>query len=239
MLLQERYKILKIQMDNDRNILVIAAHPDDEVLGCGGAIARHASLGDTVHIIFMTNGVSSRDTFFNRDIEKRKKEARQAADILGASSVFSFDFPDNQMDSVPLLDIVKSIENKIKKITPEIIYTHHIGDLNIDHQITHKAVMTACRPQPGFCVQKIYNFEILSSTEWSTKNLFVPNYFIDISNSLELKIQAMKSYDSELYEFPHPRSIKSIKLLAQYRGSSVGLELAESFMIARILSHNS
>ena len=224
-------------MHNNKIILVVAAHADDEALGCAGTIARHTSLGDIVHVIFMTNGVGSRNDFSIKDIENRKIAAQKGADILGISSVYNFDFPDNKMDSVPLLDIVKSIENKIQELKPEIIYTHYVGDLNIDHQMTHKAVITACRPQPSFCVQQIYSFEVPSSTEWSISSPFIPNYFVDISNTLELKMSAIRLYDSEFRAPPHARSVESIKALAQYRGMSVGMRLAEGFKIIRILSH--
>ncbi len=170
-----------------KNVLVVAAHSDDEALGCAGTIAKHVAAGDKVHVIFMTNGVGSRNTTSNSDIENRQAAARKSADILGVTSMKHFDFPDNKMDTVPLLDIVKSIENVINKLQPEIIYTHHIGDLNIDHQITHKAALTACRPQPGFCVKEIYAFEVLSSTEWQIPEYlpFTPNVYIDVSNQIE------------------------------------------------------
>ncbi len=157
-------------------VLIIAAHPDDEVLGC------------TVHVLFMTNGLGSRVESSSEDVLNRQSMAYQSADILGVKSLTFLDFPDNSMDSIPLLNVVKKIEEEVNNFQPEIIYTHYIGDLNIDHQITHKAVMTACRPQPNFCVKEIYCFEVLSSTEWTINNLFSPNCFVDILDTFELKI---------------------------------------------------
>ena len=219
----------------DKNVLVVAAHSDDEALGCAGTMAKHVAAGDKVHVIFMTNGVDSRNTASNSDIENRQAAARKSADILGVTSMEHFDFPDNKMDTVPLLDIVKSIENVINKIQPEIIYTQHIGDLNIDHQITHKALMTACRPQPGFCVKEIYAFEVLSSTEWQTPDLesFNPNVFIDITEYIDIKKQVLNVYSEEMRKPPHTRSIENAIHLNALRGNSVGVDYAEAFKLIR------
>ncbi len=218
-------------------ILVVAAHPDDEVLGCSGTIARHVSDGDKVHMVFMSDGVTSRMGVELNEVEVRKQAAKDASNILGiVESPRFLGFPDNRMDTVALLDVVQTLEQVINEIGPEVIYTHHLGDLNIDHKITHQAVMTACRPKPEFCVREIYSFEVLSSTEWSTNNPFIPNYFVDISDMLELKISAIKAYNSELCVFPHARSVESIKALAIYRGASAGLNAAEAFKIERLIS---
>ena len=215
-------------------ILVVAAHTDDEAMGCGGTIARHVAEGDKVHLLFMTDGVSSREVV-SKEANERLSAAQQAAEILGVSSFTNLQFPDNSMDSVPLLDIVKQIETKIAELKPEVIYTHHIGDLNIDHQLTHKAVITACRPQPGFSVKSIYAFEVVSSTEWQSPNLlpFVPNTFYDISEYLDIKMKAVEAYIDEMRQIPHSRSIEHIRLLAKHRGYSVGVNAAEAFMLVR------
>ena len=219
-----------------KNVLVVAAHADDEVLGCGGTIAKHSSSGDKVYVVFMTNGVSSRNATIN-EIKHRKKASEEAAKILGVSLIHQLDFPDNKMDSVALLDIVQSIEGLISKIKPEVIFTHHIGDLNIDHQVTHKAVMTACRPQPDFCVKEIYSFEIPSSTEWQTPGYlsFIPNVFIDISEQSKLKQNALEAYNQEMHHSPHSRSIKNVMRLSKLRGNSVGLKYSEAFVLIRLL----
>ena len=224
-----------------KKILVIAAHPDDEVLGCGGAIAKHSDCGDEVHIVIMAEGLTSRDV--KRKVEIRLGElenlhqsSKTAAKILGASSLKIFDFPDNRMDSLDLLDVVKKIEEVIREIKPDIIYTHHIGDVNIDHQITHRAVMTACRPLPGNNVQTILFFETPSSTEWQTDESaikFFPNWFIDINKYMNRKMQALKCYESEMRAYPHPRSYDSVILLAKYRGTTVGMNYVEAFLLGR------
>ena len=222
----------------NQSILVVAAHPDDEALGCGGAIALHAQTGADVHVVFMTDGVNSRDNVKKFEVEQRRSAAREASNILGAQAPIFLSFPDNAMDTVSLLDIIKSLEKIINQLKPQIIYTHHSDDLNIDHQITHQAVMTACRPQPNSTVREIFSFEVLSSTEWAigSKNLFKANCFVDIDSVKEKTIASINAYEKEMREFPHSRSAKSVEYLAKYRGSSVGLIAAEAFMVERILN---
>jgi LmbE family N-acetylglucosaminyl deacetylase len=224
-------------------ILVVAAHPDDEVLGCGGTIARHIDKGDKVNIVILAEGVTSRDKSRNR--KKRLKainnlslSAKKSHQILGSKSLKIFDLPDNRMDSVNLLDIVKIIEKEVNLVKPEIIYTHHISDLNIDHSITHRAVVTACRPEPKKSVKKIYCFEVPSSTDWQSvqsDKFFRPNCFIDISKTLQKKLKALKAYKSEMRPWPHSRSFKAVENLARWRGSSAGMKAAEAFIIIRDL----
>ncbi len=219
-----------------RKILIIVAHPDDEVLGCGGTIARHIISGDSVHLVFLSDGETSRNNANSLDIELRKKSAINAGIILGVTEPPIFlQFPDNRMDSIELLDIIQKLETIIYAINPEVIYTHHSGDLNIDHQVTYQAVMTASRPLPGSSIKAIYSFEVLSSTELSTSKFFIPNYFVDISDTLEHKISALKAYNSELNEFPYPRSIEAISAQAKYRGASVGINAAEAFSVQRLI----
>ena len=220
----------------NKTILVIAAHSDDEALGCSGVIARHVAEGDKVHLLFMTDGVSSRSG--SGDGEKRSTSAQGASKILKVSSFTNLNFPDNQMDSIPLLGIVKEVENKISELQPGIIYTHHIGDLNVDHQITHKAVVTACRPQPSFCVEEIYAFEVLSSTEWNTPGVevFSPNVFIDITYYIDIKKQVLEVYSEEMRQPPHSRSIDNALRLNALRGNSVGVDYAEAFCLVRKVS---
>ncbi len=217
-------------------ILVIAAHSDDEALGCAGTMAKHVASGDSVHVLFMTDGVGSRSVESN-EASQRQTASQKAAEILQVSSIQNLDFPDNKMDSVPLLGVTQAIEKVITEIQPEIIYTHHIGDLNIDHQITHKAVMTACRPQPGFCVKEIYAFEVLSSTEWQTPSLmpFTPNVFVDITEHIEMKEKVLEAYADEMRAPPHSRSIDNAINLAKVRGNSIGAEYAEAYELVRLL----
>ena len=217
-------------------VLIIAAHSDDEALGCSGTMAKHVAQGDKVHILFMTDGVASRIRSKN-NTEERLIAAQDAVQILGVSSFTTLNFPDNKMDSIPLLDVVKEVENKITELQPEIIYTHHIGDLNIDHQITHKAVITACRPHPGFCVRKNYAFEVLSSTEWQTPGVesFCPNMFIDITDYIDIKKQVLKVYSAEMHQTPHSRSIDNAIRLNAVRGNSIGVDYAEAFVLIRMI----
>jgi LmbE family N-acetylglucosaminyl deacetylase len=219
----------------NKTILVIAAHSDDEALGCSGVIARHVAEGDKVHLLFMTDGVASRSG--SGDGDNRLTSAHGASKILRVTSFTNLNFPDNQMDSIPLLDIVKEIENTIVQTQPEVIYTHHIGDLNIDHQITHKAVVTACRPQPGFCVEEVYAFEVLSSTEWNTPGVqaFSPNVFIDITDYIDIKKQVLEIYSEEMRQPPHSRSIDNALRLNALRGNSVGVDYAEAFELIRMI----
>jgi LmbE family N-acetylglucosaminyl deacetylase len=166
-----------------------------------------------------------------------KKQVNKANKILGVKKTIVFDFPDNRFDTVSLLDIVKAIEKVKKEINPNIVFTHHCGDLNIDHRITFNAVLTAFRPLKEETVKEIYSFEVPSSTEWnvSSSTCFVPNYFIDVSGSFKTKIRAMKEYKSEIRDFPHPRSPEAIKINAKRRGLQVGLELSEAFEIVRLI----
>lgn len=215
-------------------ILIIAAHSDDEALGCSGTMAKHVASGDEVHVLFMTDGVGARTNDLTKSVE-RKNVALKAMKLLNISSMQNLDFPDNRMDTVAILDVTQEIEARINELQPEIIYTHHIGDLNIDHQITHKAVMTACRPQPDFCVKEIYTFEVLSSTEWQTPGLysFEPNVYVDITDFIDTKKQVLTAYTDEMRPPPHSRSIENVLRLNAYRGNVIGKQYAEAFLLIR------
>lgn len=217
--------------------MVIAAHPDDEVLGCGGTILKHIAQGDSVSIVFMTNGESSRGNIDYKQLEIRNSACAKSMEVLSVKSVYHFDFPDNKMDSVPLLDVVKKVELAINEVKPTTIYTHFSDDLNVDHRVTHNAVMTACRPQSWSPVKNIFTFEVLSSTEWNStsKSKFNPNKFEDVSSYWDLKMRAMTAYEEELREFPHSRSVEAINALAVLRGATVGLHKAEAFQVERII----
>ena len=226
-----------------KTILVVAAHPDDEVLGCGGSIAKWTASGNIVHILIMAEGATSRSSIRDRKVKSEElslleKSANSAGKILGVTSVKLLDFPDNRMDSLDRLDIIKAIEEEIKRLKPHTVVTHHCGDVNIDHRITHEAVVTACRPQPGHSVRLLLAFEIMSSTEWQPPGsnfVFQPNWFEDVVKTFDFKIKALDCYQSEMREWPHSRSLNNIKNLAQYRGSMVGCEFAEGFMLLRII----
>lgn len=219
-------------------ILIVAAHPDDEVLGCGGTIARLSKEGYDIYTFILGEGVTSRDKKRNAhkksgEIKRLKKQAEQVNKILGVKEVFFFDFPDNRFDIVPFLDIVKAIEKIKNKIKPNMIFTHYEKDLNIDHQITYKAVLTATRPLKNEAIKKIYSFEVPSSTEWNYPLSFDPNVFFDITDTVDKKLKALKIYKDEIKTFPHPRSSEGVKILAKFWGMKVGLECAEAFKLVR------
>ncbi len=221
----------------NKTILIVAAHADDEALGCGGTIARHVDKGDTVHAVFMTDGVTSRQDSNSDDLNQRMAAASNAHKALGLKKIFYLGFPDNCMDSINLLDVVKELENLIQDVSPQVIYTHHHGDLNVDHCVTHQAVITACRPVPGSIVREIYGFEVLSSTEWASSRHqpFIPNVFVDISDYLDRKLKALKAYGLEMRLPPHSRSLEHSECMAKHRGFSIGVEAAEAFAAIRII----
>ena len=204
-----------------KSILVVAAHPDDEVLGCGGYIANQVRSGGEVFVTFLSDGVTSRQGNLGlQEIESRRNAARLASKVLGVSEVSFGDYPDNKIDTVPLLEIL----------------THFGGDLNIDHRIVNQAVLTACRPAPKQGVKKVLFFEVPSSTEWQVPiegEAFTPTWFEDISETLEIKIKALTVYEHELREWPHPRSVKAVEHLAHWRGASCGVDAAEAFVLGR------
>jgi len=227
------------------NILIVAAHPDDEILGCGGTIARSVSInGAHVNVAFLAEGMMSRaldgsDPILLEAQKNLKDYSRQAADFIGISNVIHYGFPDNRMNHMDFLDVVKAVEECLDRFRPDVVYTHHIGDLNIDHAIAAKAVITATRPGTKYAVPEIYAFEVLSSTEWAFypgSDSFKPNIFIDIESYLEKKIEAMSFYKTESKDFPHPRSAEAVRTLSLRRGSQSGLRAAEAFMLLRKIS---
>jgi len=221
-------------------VLVVAAHPDDEVLGCGGTVLRHVAGGDEVFIAILGEGVMARADGRNKSrLSKERDRVRDAAvrvaRALGAGDLFRHDFPDNRMDQVPLLEIVKVVEGVLTRFRPDRVYTHFANDLNIDHCMISRAVVTASRPLSTQTVPEIYAFETLSSTEWAfgPSEGFKPDTFVEISSFLEKKIEAMSLYETETSPFPHPRSAEAIRALAMRRGSQSGLRCAEAFMLVR------
>lgn len=220
-------------------ILVVAAHPDDEVLGCGGTIAKFCKSA-AVHILILGEGCTSRydspSEASKVELERIGKAARSAAKVLGAQSITLESFPDNQFDEPPLLSIVKCVEKVLGEIRPDVVYTHHPSDLNIDHKITFQAVLTATRPLPNCSVKELYTFETPSATEWSFHQnhpVFKPNVFIDVSQSIESKLKAMELYDTETRAFPHPRSLEALKVICRRWGTVVSREYVEAFELVR------
>jgi len=212
-------------------VLVVAAHSDDEALGCGGTIARHVAEGDSVYAVFIADGVSSREGAGGDELELRNQAAESARQILGISKNYFLGLPDNRLDSLPLIDVIQPLEKIIAEVKPQIVYTHHYGDLNVDHRVTHQAVMTACRPTPGSTVREIYAFEVVSSTEWNTPGsaIFLINHVVDIAEYLSVKEDALKAYSVEMRPFPHSRSVENVVALATHNGAMYGLKAAEVF----------
>ena len=223
-------------------ILILAAHPDDEVLGCGGTIAKLAGEGAIVHVAFLADGVFSRSgelTVQQLELSARRAAAQRACEILGVKSVSFGEFPDNRMDIIPLLYITQAVEALISLHQPEMVFTHHAGDVNIDHRRLHEAVVTACRPQLGNPVKTLLCFEVASSTEWQLPGsapAFTPNWFVDISATLVRKLAALEAYADELRAWPHPRSQQGVEHLAHWRGATVGVDAAEAFILGRQLA---
>jgi LmbE family N-acetylglucosaminyl deacetylase len=220
--------------------LVLAAHPDDEVLGCGGTIARLAAEGHAVSILILANGLTSRPDFDPvRDapaLDRHHARARQAGRLLGATEVSLGGLPDQKLDTLPLLDITQVIEREIARVQPEVVFTQHGGDLNMDHVITFRATLAATRPMAGSVVRRLYAYEVASSTEWSFQQFeprFRPSVFFDISPHLEKKIAAMQVYESEVRAFPHPRSPEALRAIAHRWGSVAGVAAAEAFELVR------
>jgi LmbE family N-acetylglucosaminyl deacetylase len=225
-------------------ILVVVAHPDDEVLGCGGAIASHAQAGDSVHVVIMAEGGTSRTwpTAKAEVLAQLKVAATNANRILGATELIMEGLPDNRLDSLDRLTIIQRVETHIERLQPSTVYTHHVGDVNVDHQIVHHAVVTACRPQPRSPVDRLLFFEVASSTEWQPPGSgvpFQPNWFVDISGTLDTKLAALEAYRIEMREWPHPRSLRAAEFQARWRGAAVGIEAAEAFVLGRELLRRS
>ncbi len=221
-----------------KRILVIAAHPDDEVFGVGGTIAAHARDGACVSVLLMTDGVTARHSV----TEPQKAAARKACSILGVDSVHFADLPDQRLDAVPLLEVIRPIAQLVKDMQPQIVYTHHRGDANQDHRAVFAATLVAVRPVNHNPVERVLSYEVASSTEWGPpfgEWAFLPNSFVDIAPTLETKLCAVEMYretfESEIKPFPHPRSPEAVRIYAQQRGVSVGLQAAEAFMLVREL----
>lgn len=232
-----------MQFLKNKKIMIVVAHPDDEILGLGASMNRLVhEFNVQTHVVILGEGLTSRAE--ERDREKWEKELRihqanieEAQQVIGYNSVSIYDFPDNRFDTVALLDIIKVIEHEKSKFQPEVIFTHHGGDLNIDHQRTFESVITACRPMEEEPVKTIITFETPSGTEWrasSDPKYFIPNFFISFDkNHLKKKTDAMECYKFEKRDYPHPRSKKALEIRASFWGQNVGTHYAEAFTIVR------
>lgn len=217
-------------------VLVIAPHPDDEVLGCGGTIAKHVASGNEVYVCIVTKGM---EPLFSKDqVDAVREECRKANEMLGVKEVVFLDFPAAMLEEVPRYKLNDAISNAIQTIKPEEVYIPHRGDMQLDHKMIVDASMVALRPKYKHVVKRIYAYETLSETGWdipNETNAFIPNAYNDITDSLESKIEAMKCYESQLADYPNARSIGAVKALAMYRGSTVSVKAAESFSLVREL----
>lgn len=218
-------------------ILIVVAHPDDETLSMGGTIRKHVEKGDEVFAISMTDGVGARGKLAT-EIRLRRSAAIEASEVLGFKWYKSFCFKDNEMDSYPLLRIIKEIEAVKEQIGPNIIYTHSASDLNVDHQIVSRAVLTAVRPQPKERCKEIRLFEVPSASDYGHYSItggFFPNLFINIMDTWDSKEKALACYHKEMRSYPHSRSMGGVENLAKIRGNQVGFNYAEAFEVIRKL----
>ncbi|MBO8157768.1 MAG: PIG-L family deacetylase [Bacillaceae bacterium] len=223
-------------MDRKNKVLVIAAHPDDEVLGVGGTIAFHVNIGDQVDLLMVTEGSSTQYQGQPEKIQQKKDELQKVKEILGIHNIYYLDLPDMKLDTLANVELNATISQKISQINPDIVYTHFYGDVNSDHQELFKATMVATRPVENNNVKKVLCYYTPSSTEWNiqnSNNIFMPNVFVDISKFLNQKIEAMNCYKSELRPYPHPRSEEALVHIAKYWGLHTGVHAAEPFMLVR------
>lgn len=230
-------------LDFAERVAVIAAHPDDEILGCGASLKKLTAKGCQVNVLILGEGITSRSNVRDPEsdkiqLEKLRQNCHQANQTVGVKNVVMKQYPDNRFDSIDLLDIVKDIETFLGDFPADAVFTHHRGDLNIDHQITNRGVVTACRPAVMASPDLILCFNVLSSTEWyfgSRENLFTPNFFIDVGDTIEDKVKAMAFYESEIKPFPFARSLESIRIQAKHYGQIINVEAAEAFEIIRAI----
>ena len=224
-----------------KKVLVIAAHPDDEVLGCGGTIARLTAEGAECHLLIVTDGSSAQyreSDHLYEIIEAKKKETKGCADLMGFKSICYGELPDMKLDTTPHIRINQVIEKVIDEIQPDTVFTHFWGDVNRDHQEVYKSTLVAVRPVMGQVVKELYCYRVPSSTEWTPNKadtMFMPNYFVDIENFAEQKYKAFACYSTELRDYPHPRSVQYLRENDKVVGLRVGLLVAEEFMMLRKL----
>lgn len=215
-------------------VLVIAAHPDDEVLGMGGAIAAHTDRGDVVRVVVVTDGSSTQypDDAVTR--ARKEEEARRAAAELGVIDYVHLDLPDMRLDTLAHVEVNTVVEEHVRDLAPQVVYTAQ-PDVNRDHRVLFDSVAVATRPTPGQPVRRLLTYAPTSSTEWTPApvNWFVPNWFVDITGTLERKLAAFAHYETERREYPHPRSERAIRAAAEYHGASCGCEYAEPFVLVR------
>jgi len=214
-------------------ILILAAHPDDEVLGCGGSIVKWSREGHEVYVHILSEGTTAQ--YDSSKIVVKRNNAELVKDILRIKKYYFSDYPDAKLDTIPLLELTKTISKVVEEVQPEILISHHYGDINQDHKRVFEAAAIIARPQPNNPIKRFMSYEVPSSSEWGKmayrQCAFNPNCFIDITNSIDLKLRAIETYNIELRPFPHPRSIEGIKNLSSIRGQNVGIKYCEGYVI--------
>lgn len=215
-----------------RRVLVVAAHPDDDVLGCGGTMARLVAEGAHVEVAFLADGVGSRATQPQRD-DERRRDARAALAHLGVSDCTFASLPDNALDTVPLLSVARIVTEAVERVAPDTVLTHSLSDLNIDHRLTAEAVLVASRPQPTSPVRRVLHFEVPSATGWRpAADAFDPRFHVEVTDQVEAKLAALREYDVEMRPWPHARSYEAVEALLRWRGSSIGVPAAEAYEVS-------
>jgi len=214
-----------------KKVLVVCAHPDDETLGLGGTLALHSLNKDRVEVLIFADGESSRDDSMKK-IEKREMQAEKACKILGVKKVEFLRYEDQMLDTIPLVELSKNIELRLRKFSPDIVYIHFGSDVNQDHRKLFEACLIAIRPTPKSKRLRVICFETPSSTEWGSEK-FHPNLFVIINSTIKRKLEALSQYKKEISTFPHPRSKKALNNRAKYWGSTIGVEYAEAFIMFR------
>jgi N-acetylglucosamine malate deacetylase 1 len=217
-------------------VLVLAAHPDDEVLGMGGTIAVHTARGDAVRIVCVTDGSSTQYPGDAATRAQKEEEATRAAEELGVTDYVHLDLPDMRLDTLPHVEVNRVVEEQVREFAPSAVYTPQ-PDVNLDHRVLFESVAVATRPTPGQGVRRVLTYAPTSSTEWTpaAHNWFLPNWFVDVTETLERKVAAFAHYATEQRSYPHPRSERAIRATAEFYGASCGCEYAEPFVLVRSL----
>lgn len=221
------------------NILIIAPHADDEIIGCGATIAKHIHKGDIVSIIIATNAFEGAPELFSKEsIEIVRKEATEAHKLLGVQNTFFLDFPAPALNAFPEFKISIKLSEIFSEVKPVTMYIPHPGDIHQDHKALYRASLVAARPQFNYSIKNIYCYETLSETEWAPlqEKPFVPNHFVNVTDFFDKKIEAFKCFETQIKQFPHPRSLEAFEALAKFRGSTIGVGRAEAFFVERQIS---
>lgn len=214
----------------NNKVLILAAHPDDEVLGCGGTIRKYKEENSKVFVCFVTDGSSTQYAYNPKLIRQKEKECELANKILGVDEIIKLNLPDMKLDTIPHFKLNQKLEKVIDEIKPNILYTHSSTDINKDHFLINLSTLITIRPGKLY-LEKVYEYEVLSSTEWQRNSAFIPNSFVDITRFIDLKIKSFTKYKTEIREYPHPRSPQGIRTLAKYRGIQSGYKYAEAFKL--------